>query len=202
MDCSELEVQEPRFYMVEGRKLPSVTTVLSIIGNPHLERWRGEVGNEEADRIAELASRFGTDVHDLTALADQGLMLDPPPDMEGLCYQWKEWVGENVKEITMVEGTVYSLKWGYAGTLDRAAVLGGGDRAILDIKTGRLKKEIGMQLMAYGMAHEEMGKGKIKRRIAICLSRKTGRLEVREYRDQGDREAFLWALGLWRYLRG
>jgi hypothetical protein len=201
-DCSDLEIQEPRFYMVEGRRFPSVTTILSIIANPHLERWRGEIGNEAADRISNLASQFGTDVHDLTALADQGMMLDPPPDMESLCHQWKYWVESNVKEFLMVEETVYSMKWGFAGTLDRSALLRTGELAILDIKTGRLKKEIGMQLIAYGMAHEEMGKGRIERRIAVCLNRKTRKLELKPYEDPADREAFLWALGLWRYLRG
>jgi hypothetical protein len=202
LDCSEIEVQEPRFYEIGGNRYPSVTTVLGVIGNPHLERWRGEVGNEMADHISNNASRFGTDVHDLTALSDQGVMIDPPPDMRGLRDQWVEWVRGNVKEFLMVEGMVYSTTWGFAGTLDRAAVLNSGECAILDIKTGRLKKEVGMQMMAYGIAWEEMTGKKVERRIAICLDRKTKKLGIKEYRDPMDREAFLWALGLWRYLRG
>lgn len=201
-DCRDLEVQQPRHYVVEGRILPSVTTILSIIGNPHLERWRGEIGNEAADRISKMASDFGTDVHDLTSLADQGTMVDPPPDMKSLVSQWNDWVGGNVAEFLMVEGVVYSLKWGYAGRLDRVARMVGGGISILDIKTGRLKKEIGLQLMAYQMAWEEMTNENVDGRVAICLDRKTKKLGAKPYTDPKDRDAFLWALGLWRYLRG
>ena len=44
-----------RHYEVDGKLYPSVTTILSIIRKPYLERWRGEIGNDDADFIMEEA---------------------------------------------------------------------------------------------------------------------------------------------------
>jgi hypothetical protein len=203
LDCSELEpTSEPRIYTIGGRTYVSVTTVLSIIDNPFLPRWRGDVGNDYADQYTELTAQFGTDVHDMTALLDQGVGMETPPDLEGLCRQWGEWVASNIRRWLLIEEVVWSDVWGFAGRLDRYAEFMTGEVGIVDIKTGRLKKEIGLQTAAYGMAAEERGYPRCERRVAISLDRKTRRLAPKPYTQEGDRDAFLWALGLWRYLRG
>ena len=46
-----------------GIAYPSVTTVLSILSEEAIQRWRNRVGAEEANKISHRASTRGTSVH-------------------------------------------------------------------------------------------------------------------------------------------
>ena len=61
-----------RHYEIDGKLYPSVTTILSIIRKPYLERWRGEIGNEDADFIMEEAGGLGSEVHRIADNIAQG----------------------------------------------------------------------------------------------------------------------------------
>ena len=53
-----------RTYVVNGTKIPSVTTILSKTKDrTNLDKWIKRVGNEEAERIKQEASRVGTEMH-------------------------------------------------------------------------------------------------------------------------------------------
>jgi hypothetical protein len=56
-----------RTYDVEGKKIPSVTTILSATkpkeSQEALQRWRDRVGNDEAKRITNDAALRGTEMH-------------------------------------------------------------------------------------------------------------------------------------------
>ena len=49
----------------DGNRYPSVTTVLSILSEEFIQRWRARVGAEEANRISHRASTRGTAVHSI-----------------------------------------------------------------------------------------------------------------------------------------
>ena len=49
-----------RYYMTpDGKKYPSVTTVLSAFNKEGLIEWRNAVGEEEANKIARRAAKIG-----------------------------------------------------------------------------------------------------------------------------------------------
>ena len=48
-----------------GVSYPSVTTVLSILSEEHIQAWRARVGEEEANKISHRASTRGTAVHSI-----------------------------------------------------------------------------------------------------------------------------------------
>ena len=57
-------INRKRFYVTpEGRKYPSITTVLSIRNKKGLFEWRKRVGNDVANHIARTAAARGTKVH-------------------------------------------------------------------------------------------------------------------------------------------
>ena len=65
-DLKAETTEEGRRYVTpEGRKYPSVTTVLSSYNKKAIYEWRQRVGNEEANKIAGRASRRGTQLHTL-----------------------------------------------------------------------------------------------------------------------------------------
>ena len=59
-------IKGKRFYVTpEGKKYPSITTVLSGRNNEGIVRWRESVGNDVANQIMRQAASRGTAVHNL-----------------------------------------------------------------------------------------------------------------------------------------
>ena len=48
-----------------GCKYPSITTVLSILSEESIAKWRARVGDEEANKIGQRAAGRGTLVHSI-----------------------------------------------------------------------------------------------------------------------------------------
>ena len=68
-------------YTVGGVPFVGVTTVIgSVIRKPALERWIGELGNAEAERVRTKAASHGTLVHALAALVAEGVPSIPMGD--------------------------------------------------------------------------------------------------------------------------
>lgn len=195
-----------RYYRIEDKLLPSVTTVLGVIRRPYLERWRGELGNVEADRVLNEAGTLGTNIHDIC----QAINLRQPweaPDKatEAMARAYEAWYNQTVKTVIAVEKVVVSTKYGYAGRLDFLAKLK-GDRlpTLIDIKTTkRVYRDIPLQLAAYMYGLEELGRP-VARRLVVHISKEEpGKLHTYEYTEHKDHFLkFLYALELWRYFFG
>ncbi len=68
MEIERIEWFDDRYYRVtkqgETKSIPSVNNRLGIISKPFLARWRGDIGNQEADRRMNDAANRGTRIHD------------------------------------------------------------------------------------------------------------------------------------------
>lgn len=71
-----------RVTFVDGtsRYLWSVTTLLNASPKPYLARWRGQIGNDEADKIMHTAMDRGSRIHHANYLYTVGgwVIFDPP----------------------------------------------------------------------------------------------------------------------------
>jgi hypothetical protein len=194
-----------RYYNINGKLYPSVTTALSIIRKPFLEQWRGELGNEEADRIRDEAGELGTEVHDCCQAFDEGREYTTSNELSKIINTYKQWTKAMVKEWVLIETVVYCDLYQYAGRLDRAAILKGDRRKIslLDLKTSPvIGKEVGLQLAAYQNALSDL---KIHRRISLQLNKKEpGKpIKVKDFPDYNtDLRLFLYSLELYKYFEG
>lgn len=200
-------LQQPRYYEKEGRKYLSVTTALSIIRKPPLEQWRGNLGNVEADRIAEEAGDIGRRVHDTIKLINQGRnpnKIIVSDDIQPMVERYIAWHDKYVEGVIAVEQTVYNELYQYAGTYDLLAVLRGDKLpTLIDIKTGRsiAYPEIPLQLAGY---QKTLPDGiKIKQRAILHLPREGNKLVVKTYPQKEydyHFRLFLYALELYRYV--
>lgn len=181
-------------YTIDGKEYPRLSVVTSQHTNIGLEEWKKRVGEEEAQRITDEAASYGTKVHEMTAYHDVGLATDLNKLLttdEWLIPHWgawMEWLKEYVKGIIAVEVVVWSHKYWCAGRIDRVAVMV-GDRSpsILDIKTGALNDDLGIDLAGYGYMWNERSRRKAKRRLVIHMPKKNpGELRVEEYTKKGD----------------
>ena len=179
-------------YMVSGKTYPRLSQVVEQVPNIALGEWKKRVGEEEAARISEETSEWGTAVHAITmhsdnhdyrkienCLAEDDNLLLP-------LLSWESWVTEFVSKWTAIEKIVWSDTLRVAGTVDRIGKLK-GDKclSLCDIKTGSLYDEIGIRLYGYRlMWNERNPRKKVTRCLAVSLPRKNpGEIRVKEYID-------------------
>lgn len=126
-----------------GEKYPSVTTVLGAMSDKTaLNAWRKRVGAEYADKRTKQAASRGTIVHKLC----EEFVYNNPVDMtqempiNKMMYRQLETVlVNNVDNIMVSEGALFSHKLKVAGSVDLAAHWQ-GKRAIIDFKTSFKRK--------------------------------------------------------------
>lgn len=132
-----------RYITPEGKKYPSITTVLSILSRDHIQEWRARVGDEEANRISNKAATRGTKVH---ALAEHYIRNEPidksklTPDLVQSFSQIKSVIDNRVGKIHAIEAPLYSDYLGVAGRVDCIAEFD-GKLSVIDFKTSRKPKK-------------------------------------------------------------
>jgi len=193
-----------RFYEIGGKKYPRVTTILNIIHRPELERWRGDLGNIEANRVMHEAAEIGTSLHNVCRLfnRDQSFEVPTTSQIGQMFNAYRQWFEMVIDTVIETEQLVVSKKFNYAGTFDLLAVLKGDTLpSVIDLKTSKdFWPTMALQLAAYREALLEEGK-EVNRRLVVRIDKlETGKLEVKEYSQHArDFNAFLAALSLFRY---
>lgn len=143
-------------YAVDGVAYAGVTTVIgSVIRKPGLEKWIGELGNAEAERVRCEAAGHGTLVHALAALVVEGVpsipMGEESAPTSAQVDAFTAWYESYVEVVHAVELPVASERYRYAGTLDYLVRMKGDRRpTLIDVKSGKaLYPEMRYQSAAY-----------------------------------------------------
>jgi len=183
----------------DGRKVPSVTTILSATKDmTHLHAWRKRVGEQEAQRIATESANIGTVMH--KSLERHVLGQDRTPGSNLIQQKAHEManviIEHGLKDVSEVWGSEINLYYPelYAGTTDLVGVYRGAP-AILDYKQSRkLKKaewveDYYLQLVAYAEAHNKLFDTKIRTgRMFICTqANEYQTFEIDDYDKWSDR---------------
>ena len=183
----------------DGRRVPSVTTILSQTKDmTHLHAWRKRVGESEAQRIATESANIGTVMH--KSLERHVLGQDRTPGSNLIQQKAHEManviIEHGLKGVEEVWGSEINLYYPelYAGTTDLVGVYNGAP-AILDFKQSRrLKKkewvdDYRLQLVAYSEAHNKQYGTKIRTgRMFICTqANEYQSFEIDDYDKWSDR---------------
>lgn len=162
-------------YLLDGKYYPSVTQILSVIDKPALRIWFGkqvylatalhpELTEQQAlaepYKQNETAKSRGTAVHDIVeAYENTGKVAGLEGPFKGYAQAFQKWVADNKVEVVEHERTVFSNKYGYAGTLDLLVKINNSDRlTLIDVKTGKdIYNEAHLQVSAYRQALLEDG---------------------------------------------
>ena len=127
----------------EGKKYPSVTTVLSILSEDAIREWRQRVGEEEANRISRRAAGRGTSVHSITEqyLRNNDNYTDGfLPNIVDNFNSIKPVLDQHIGKIYALEVPLYSDSIGLAGRVDCIAEFD-GVLSVIDFKTSRRLKD-------------------------------------------------------------
>lgn len=153
-----------RFYTLpDGSKLPSVTTVLKVIPNDSIDKWKARVGEAEANRVSALATGRGNGLHKICEeyLNNYtGYKRGVMPDALEMFFSLKPLL-HRINNIHHQECCLFSKLIGAAGRADCIAEFD-GKLSIIDFKTSkRLKSKEDIesyfiQETFYSLMYQEM----------------------------------------------
>jgi CRISPR/Cas system-associated exonuclease Cas4 (RecB family) len=172
------DVNGERIYSTpDGKKYPSVTTVIADHNKEAIDKWKARVGQKEAKRISENASTRGDIVHlALEALLNNHstaeIVKEMMPHAKAVYLNMKTEVERRVSAVHGLEQPLFSHKLRMGGTTDCIAEYD-NLLSIVDFKTSlRLKKKewvhgYFMQLTAYAFMFQEMTGLKIEQGVIL-----------------------------------
>ena len=178
-------VDGSRRYVVNGKLLPSVTTVTSYQNRKSIAEWRERVGEEVANKISQFASTNGTKFHKI--VEDYLNNIDADYDTEKyeialkLFNQFQS-ILDDVDNIHYQECALYSETLGIAGRVDCIAEYN-GKLSVIDFKSSSKPKHENqiqnyfVQETGYAMMYEEMTGNKIEQ-IVTLISCHSGETQV------------------------
>ena len=160
-----------RFYEVDGKNYPSVTTVLNIRKKEGLTQWRKNVGEGAANWEMARAARRGTATHNLI---EQYLKGETPSERSvlpiGLFKLLKPYV-DQINNIHLLEAIMYSNKLTIAGQVDCVAEYN-GKLSVIERQESWIDNYF-LQCTAYAHMYEEIF-GKPIEQIVILLAGEDG----------------------------
>ena len=130
-----------RFYVTpEGKKYPSITTVLSGRSKEGINKWRKSVGDDVANQIMRTAAKRGTAVHQLVEDYLNNEELSNQDVLPLALFSILKPELDDINNIALQEGGLYSDKWGIAGRVDCIAEYK-GKLSVIDFKTSTKEKK-------------------------------------------------------------
>jgi genome maintenance exonuclease 1 len=196
LDLPKLEresIDGVRYYKVpvdDGlKKLISITSVTSNYKKEFFNKWRQRVGVDKADKITKKATARGTDTHTLIEqyLRNMDCNSNVLPISEHL-FQVAVPALKRINNIHALEGSLYSLFFGIAGTVDCIAEFD-GELAIIDFKTSKEPKPrewiegYFVQCCAYACMLYELTNISVKK-FVIIMTCENGDVEIYEEYDK------------------
>ena len=181
-----------RFYDIDGKAYPSITTVLGIQKKAQLQEWRDKIGEKVANWEMGRAARRGKATHLLIEQYIKGLTPSERGVLPlGLFRLIKPYV-DQIDNIHCLETIMYSKKLTIAGQVDCIAEFN-GKLSVIDFKTANKERQESwienyfMQTSAYAQMYEELF-GKEIEQIVILLASEDGSVQsfIKEKKDYMD----------------
>ena len=161
--------KRPSYKLADGKRAPSVTTILGVLDKPGLDRWRVKQALAGTDPYANMnAADAGTIAH-AAIEADLGFGPGAPPvEMTGRSDEvlrearvafthFRQWRAGHDLQPLLMEEVLVSEAHRYGGTADFYGMID-GKLEVADFKTsGAVYPENFVQLAAYRKMLEEAG---------------------------------------------
>ena len=172
----------------DGKKLVSITSVISHHNRDIFTKWRKRVGVDEANKITKAATSRGTDMHTLTENYLLNKKLPSVQPLSDFLFKQAKPTLDKIDNIHAIEQSLYSKQLGVAGTVDCIAEYE-GELAVIDFKTSKKPKPekwvegYYIQCAAYACMLYEMTGIRVKK-FVIIMSCEDGECVVYEQYDK------------------
>ena len=172
-----------------GVEYPSVTTVLKILSEDSIRKWRRRVGDEEANRVSSRASSRGTQVHSIVEdYLNNENTKDYFPHVKQSLQNLRPILDKSIGRIFGLEVALFSSYLGMAGRCDCIAEFDGVP-SIVDFKTSlRPKKKEHIsnyfaQASAYAIMFEERTGLAVPNTVIVMDVDESKPIVFKEHRD-------------------
>jgi len=171
-----------------GKKLVSITSVISHYNREIFVNWRKRVGNEEANKVTKQSTSRGTDTHTLIEHYLKNEDLPTVQPLSDMLFKIAKGDLSNIDNIHGLETPLYSEFLGIAGTVDCIAEYN-NELAIIDFKTSKKPKKrewiegYFVQCAAYACMLYELT-GLTVKKFVIIMTCENGECEVYEEYDK------------------
>ena len=171
-----------------GKKLVSITSVISHYNREIFREWRAKVGEQEANRVTKQATARGTDMHTLAEYYLKNSKLPSVQPLSEMLFKQAKPTLDKIDNIHAQEQSLFSYELGVAGSVDCIAEYE-GELAIIDFKTAKKpkpKKWVDhhfVQCAAYACMLYEMT-GIMVKKFVIIMSCEDGEVVVYEEYDK------------------
>ena len=184
-----------RYYQVDDKKFPSVTSVLGSFPNEAIEQWKKNVGEEEAKRVSKRATDRGSFLHSNVEeyLLNHTVHIDKKRIIDIQMFKSMIPLLNRIQNIRILEDAVYSNTFMTAGTVDCVAEFD-GVLSIIDFKTSnhiKSKEDISTywtQTSVYSYAIEEMGLDRIENLVILMSVENSQPLLFQDKRQNWSKE--------------
>ncbi len=172
----------------DGKKLVSITSIISHYQREIFREWRAKVGNDEANKITKQATSRGTDMHTLSENYLSNKKLPSVQPLSEFLFKQAKPDLDKIDKIHAIEQALFSKELGVAGTVDCIAEYD-GELAIIDFKTSKKPKPRKwidshfVQCAAYACMLYEMT-GIMVKKFVIIMSCENGEVEIYEEYDK------------------
>ena len=172
----------------DGKKLVSITSVISHYNREVFREWRARVGNDEANRVTKQATSRGTDMHTLAENYLCNRKLPPVQPLSEYLFKQAKPDIDKIDNIHAIEQSLFSNELGIAGSVDCIAEFE-GELAVIDFKTSKKPKPREwidshfVQCAAYACMLYEMT-GIMVKKFVIIMSCENGEVEIYEEYDK------------------
>ena len=175
-------IEGKRHYEITGKKLPSVTTILSATKSQEaidsINRWKARVGEDQATRVKDQAASRGTNMHyhlEKYILGEGHKDLTDEGQVAGDMAQVI--IDKGLGDLSEIWGSEVTLYYPglYAGATDLVGVYDYED-SIIDFKQSNKPKrkewieDYFMQLGAYAMAHNQVYDTEITQGVVLMCT--------------------------------
>lgn len=178
-----------RFYEINGKAYPSITTILSIKKTKELQEWRKSIGEDVANYEMRRAAGRGNAVHKIVEHYIKG---ETPTIRNvlplGLFRLLKPYV-DQIDNVHMLEQSMYSDRFKIAGQSDCIAEYN-GKLSVIDFKTANKEKpeewieNYFLQCTAYAEMYEDVFGTSIDQ-IVVLIAAEDGSMRsyIKEKKD-------------------
>ena len=175
-------IEGKRHYEITGKKLPSVTTILSATKSQEaidsINRWKARIGEDQATRVKDQAASRGTNMHyhlEKYILGEGHKDLTDEGQVAGDMAQVI--IDKGLIDLSEIWGSEVTLYYPglYAGATDLVGVYDYED-SIIDFKQSNKPKrkewieDYFMQLGAYAMAHNQVYDTEITQGVVLMCT--------------------------------
>tara|TARA_B100000212_G_scaffold156934_1_gene117894 strand:- start:9202 stop:9891 length:690 start_codon:yes stop_codon:yes gene_type:complete len=176
-----------------GKKLVSITSIISHYNREVFRQWRARVGNEEANKVTKQATSRGTDMHTCSEHYLKNLDIPEVQPLSEFLFKQAKPELDRIDNIHAQEQALFSYELGVAGSVDCIAEYTGEtgepELAIIDFKTAKKPKPKEwidshfVQCAAYACMLYEMT-GIMVKKFVIIMSCENGEVKVYEEYDK------------------